>query len=109
MDYPSQAEAARALGISPVTVCKALESGRIDTCGKGNDNRRPIVLHGLPFASLGDVDVALGMASGYTSNTLGHKSTRRRELLSERLRSYAEKNNCIHKWCDLLNGEASGI
>ena len=31
--YPSQSAAARALGVTPTTVWKALESGRLDTVG----------------------------------------------------------------------------
>lgn len=52
--YPSQAAAARAMGVHPVTIMKALDEGRIDLIGVvrlGGQRPKPCVYRGKEYPS----------------------------------------------------------
>lgn len=51
--YPSQNDAAKSLGVSPSTICRALEEGRLDTVGLGKTGRpgKPCYLNGRRWPS----------------------------------------------------------
>lgn len=66
VDYPSQAAAAKALGLSHHTIYSALERGTIDHVGRGQGwKRRYIRLGGVLYRSIAEAGRAYGRSKNF--------------------------------------------
>lgn len=64
VDYPSQKEAAEALGVSPVTVSQMLDMGRPDSIGLGKHKGKPVTIRGVTYANGVEAGEKLGVSRG---------------------------------------------
>ena len=78
--YESVRHAAGALGVSKFSIYAALNRGTIDRVGLAPTQRKPIVLNGLSFRSLGDASVQRGFNRSFTRWSMmsgSHKAAKR--------------------------------
>lgn len=61
--YPSQAAAARALGVNERAIVSALDRGTVDNVGLGRNchSKRPVLLDGVKYDSIADAARSIGM------------------------------------------------
>lgn len=59
--YPSQSAAAKALGVTQATVCKALDDGDPDRVGRRGRLIQPVIYKGVRYPSIGQAAKAHGI------------------------------------------------
>lgn len=61
VEYPSQTDAARALGVTRAAISLAHKRGRVDSLGAGpGPQRKPIVIRGVTYIGVAEAAAAMG-------------------------------------------------
>lgn len=99
--YANVNEAAKALGVRPVTIYSALSRGRVDNVGLGpgkrpRENRKggnpiPITIGGITYPTRAAASRALGLSAGYVTDTVNRKNDRAKQNLLARAMAITAK------------------
>ena len=88
--YESVRHAANAFGVSKFAIYAALNRGTIDRVGLAPTQRKPIVLNGLSFRSLGDASVQLGFNRSFIRWSMISGSQKSAERLNRAIAQYKQ-------------------
>lgn len=80
--YPSQSAAARALGLNPRTIRRALEDGRENIVGLEYSGPRAILFDGVRYSSIAAAAQSTGIKAGslYAALSLGQKTCHGKQI-----------------------------
>lgn len=88
--YESVKHAASALGVSKFSIYAALNRGTVDRVGLAPTQRKPIVLNGLSFRSLGDASVQLGFNRSFIRWSMISGSQKSAKRLAQAIAQYKQ-------------------
>lgn len=88
--YESVKHAASALGVSKFSIYAALNRGTVDRVGLAPTQRKPIVLNGLSFRSLGDASIQLGFNRSFIRWSMMSGSQKSAERLNRAIAQYKQ-------------------
>ena len=88
--YESVRHAASALSVSKFSIYAALNRGTIDRVGLAPTQRKPVVLEGLSFKSLGDASIQLGFNRSFIRWSMISGSHKTAERLARAIAQYKQ-------------------